>query len=96
MSLEEILGSPGRIRVLKILADHGEINITRLVRETGMHYRLVNKHVEVLKKHGIVVEKRFGRARIIALNRDNPLTRRILSIFTGGENAEGADGRRDA
>lgn len=49
MSLEEILGSPGRIRILRVLLNHGEVNITRLVRETGMHYRLVNRHLEVLK-----------------------------------------------
>jgi len=83
VSLEEILGSPGRIRILRILAEHQEVNITRIVRETGMHYRLVNKHIEVLKKHGIVIEKRFGRARLIALNRDNPLVEKLLELFSG-------------
>ncbi len=88
MSLEEILGSPGRVRILRVLANHGELNITRLVRETGMHYRLVNKHIEVLKRHGIVIEKRFGRARIVALNTENPLTRTLLRIFRGDEGGE--------
>ncbi len=88
MSLEEILGSPGRVRILRVLANHGELNITRLVRETGMHYRLVNRHIEVLKRHGVVVEKRFGRARIVALNMENPLTRTLLRIFQGGEDGE--------
>ena len=83
MSLEEILGSPGRVRILRVLAEYNEINITRLVRETGMHYRLVNHHIEVLKRHGVVVEKRFGRARIIILNRDNPIVEKILALFAG-------------
>ncbi|AEM39790.1 regulatory protein ArsR [Pyrolobus fumarii 1A] len=93
MSLEEILGSPGRIRILRVLLNHGEVNITRLVRETGMHYRLVNRHLEVLKKHGVIVEKRYGRARIITLNRDNPLTRLLAEIFERlGEREQGPHG----
>jgi len=79
--IEDVLGSPGRIRILRVLLHHNEVNITKLVKETGMHYRLVVKHLKILEQHGIVIEKRYGRARIIALNRDNPLTQLILEVF---------------
>ncbi len=93
MSLEEILGSPGRVRILRVLAEHGEMNISRLVRETGMHHRLVNHHIEVLKRHGVVVEKRHGRARLISLNRGNPLVETLLELFTRlGENEARGNG----
>ncbi len=81
-AIEEILGNTGRIRILRVLLIYNEVNITKLVRETGMHYRLVIKHLNILKQHGIVTEKRYGRARIIVLNRDNPLTQAIQEVFT--------------
>lgn len=61
---EELLGSKGRIRVLRVLAESGELNISEVGRRTGMNYTSVERHLKALKKMGLLREKRYGKIRI--------------------------------
>ncbi len=61
---EELLGSRGRIRVLQILAERGELNISEVGRRTGMNYTSVERHLEALSGMGLLREKRYGKIRI--------------------------------
>lgn len=72
MELEELFGSKGRTKILKIILNEGEVNITRLVKLSGLHYNLVKKHVEYLSSLGIVKVKSLGRIRIVEANFDDP------------------------
>ena len=83
MRLERILGSPGRIKLLKIILKHGQINITRLTRESGLHHRLVARYLNDLEEEGVVTVRRVGRLRIIEANLHKPevaLLRDLLEI----------------
>ncbi|MCE4603409.1 MAG: helix-turn-helix domain-containing protein [Aeropyrum sp.] len=79
--LEDIITSKGKVKILKILVKDGQANITRLVRETGMHHKLVSKHIEDLKRMGLVGEKRYGRIRFIYLEYGDPRVRVIREII---------------
>ncbi|MCE4621036.1 MAG: ArsR family transcriptional regulator [Desulfurococcales archaeon] len=72
MDLEQLLRSRGRVRVLKVVLEKGQINISRLARETGLHHRIVSKYIEEFKSMGIVSEKRYGRLRVIEANLLDP------------------------
>ena len=61
---EELLGSRGRIRVLRVLAEGGELYLTEVGRRTGMNYTSVERHLEKLKEMGLIREKRYGKIRI--------------------------------
>ena len=61
---EELLGSRGRIRVLRVLAESVELNISEVGRRTGMNYTSVERHLEALAKMGLIREKRYGKIRI--------------------------------
>lgn len=61
---EELLGSRGRIRVLQVLAESGELNISEVGRRTGMNYTSVERHLEALSEMGLLREKRYGKIRI--------------------------------
>ena len=61
---EELLGSRGRIRVLQVLAESGELNISEVGRRTGMNYTSVERHLEALSGMGLLREKRYGKIRI--------------------------------
>jgi len=61
---EELLGSRGRIRVLRVLAESGGLNITEVARKTGMNYTSVERHLEKLKGLGLLRERRYGKIRI--------------------------------
>lgn len=61
---EEILGSKGRIRVLEVLTESGELNISEISRRTGLNYTSVERHLTKLEKLGLLKEKRYGKIRI--------------------------------
>ncbi len=48
---EEILGSKGRIRVLEVLTESGELNISEISRRTGLNYTSVERHLTKLTKN---------------------------------------------
>ena len=62
--IEEILGSKGRVRVLKVLSESGELNISEVSRRTGLNYTSVERHLVKLQKLGLLKEKRYGKIRI--------------------------------
>lgn len=72
MDLEKLIGSKGRLRVLKLLLEEGQVNITRVVKETGLHHRLVVKHMNELKSMGLVEERRYGRLRLFEVDMTDP------------------------
>jgi DNA-binding transcriptional ArsR family regulator len=61
---EELLGSRGRVRVLRVLSESGELNISEVGRRTGMNYTSVERHLERLRDMGLLREKRYGKIRI--------------------------------
>jgi DNA-binding transcriptional ArsR family regulator len=77
---EEILGSKGRIRVLKVLSESGELNISEVSRRTGLNYTSVERHLMKLKKMDLLNEKRYGKIRIFEIN-----FRRLSITFEQGK-----------
>lgn len=63
-SIEELFGSRGRTRILRVLSENGELNISEIGRSARMNHDDVNDHLEKLKESGLVREKRFGPIRI--------------------------------
>lgn len=64
---EEILGSKGRIKVLQVLSESGELNISEVGRRTGLNYSSVERHLVKLEKMGLLKEKRYGKIRIFEI-----------------------------
>lgn len=84
MSVEDILSSKGRIRILRILYHFGEANITKIVRESRLNHKSVVKHLKMLVKTGIVSERTAGRSKLYSINFANPKAialRDILSVL---------------
>ncbi|OYT50674.1 MAG: ArsR family transcriptional regulator [Desulfurococcales archaeon ex4484_204] len=78
--LEDIFSSRGRVKVLKTIIELEEVNISRLIKLTRLNYRTVVKHLEYLKKVGIVDEIVVSRTRIFRLNLLNPKVRLLIDL----------------
>jgi len=52
-----------------------------LVLKTNSTYNQVNANLLILSQEGIIEEKRYGRVRMIKLNRENPKTLLLLQAF---------------
>ena len=83
MSIEKILSSKGRVRILAELARNEEgINISRIVRKTGLCYRAVSKYLREFAEEELVKEIRYGRMRVFKLNTENPIVLDIKRLLT--------------
>jgi DNA-binding transcriptional ArsR family regulator len=71
VNAEDLLGSKGRIRVLRVLTESRELNISEVGRRAGMNYTSVERHLEALTKMGLLNEKRYGKIRIFEITFDN-------------------------
>jgi DNA-binding transcriptional ArsR family regulator len=63
LELEDVFCSRTRIKVLKLLFQYGQLNTTDLARRLGANYATTLRHLSLLKKEGVVMEKRSGRTR---------------------------------
>ncbi len=73
--------SPGRLRVLRYVLNKGQVNITKLIRETGLPHKLVDKYIRELEEEGIVSERRYGRLRIVEANLLDPKVSALREII---------------
>jgi len=66
--LSSLIGNRGKYKVLKTIYDYGEVNISRIARETGLNYEYVKRYLSELKSMGIINERTFGRAKLYSIN----------------------------
>lgn len=71
MSIEDTFSSKGRVRILRILVEIEELNISEIARRTGLNYATTNQHLQALENAGLVRHKRFGRIRIFHFNEED-------------------------
>jgi len=76
-----VLSSKGRVRILRILADIGELNISEIARRAGLNYATTNQHLKVLEDYRLVKHKKFGRIRIFRYNEENSRARMIKQLM---------------
>jgi len=80
IDLEDLLSSKLRIKILKKLAHHGELNISALVKETASNHAEIIKNITFLKEKELIEEKFFGRIHILRMRKET-LVGKIISDF---------------
>jgi len=78
--IEALFSSRGRVKIIKILAKEGELNISEIVRRTKLNHSTVYQHLMFLESIGIVQEKTFGRIKIYRFKDEN-IKARALKKF---------------
>ncbi len=84
--LEEVFSSKGRIRILQLLVVHKELTVTQITNKTRLNHHTAITHLQNLVSLGIIVEKRYGRIRIFALNYHSKLTRILINFIRSWKN----------
>ncbi|MCD6443709.1 winged helix-turn-helix transcriptional regulator [Candidatus Bathyarchaeota archaeon] len=79
--LEDAFSSRGRVRILAVLCEYGELNLSEVARKTGLNSTSTVNHLKVLTEKGLVAERRFGRVKMYRLNLENPKTKLITDFL---------------
>jgi len=80
-SIEDVFSSRGRVRILKILVDVGELNITEIARRARLSHSAANRHLVALREMRVLEEKRFGKIRIFSFKFEDPRVRAIKTLI---------------
>jgi len=81
MNIEDVFSSKLRIKILKLLMQMGELNISEIVRRLRVNYNIVNGHLKVLEDEGIIQHKVFGRIRLYKLNESSSKAKAVYSLI---------------
>ena len=81
MDVEDIFSSRVRMRILKVLAQIGELNVSDITRRLDVNYQTTARHLDVLEAEGILQQKKFGRIRLYKLNERSPKTKAIHTLL---------------
>ncbi|HUH82625.1 MAG TPA: ArsR family transcriptional regulator [Nitrososphaerales archaeon] len=76
------MSSYGRTKVLTIMLETGELNISEITRRSGLSHSATAQHLEYLTKSGILTEKRFNRIRIFRIDQDSPLAGALMRFYS--------------
>ena len=74
MQVEDLFSSYGRTKILTLMLEAEELNISEITRRSGLSHSSASQHLEFLARSGILTEKRFNRIRIFCVDRKNPVT----------------------
>ena len=79
--IEDVLSSRGRVRILKLLAELGELNVSAISRTINLNHSAVKEHLRFLTEVGLIKEKRFGRILIYQFEESNILAQSLKQVF---------------
>jgi len=81
MNVEDVFSSKLRMKIIKIIAQVGELNVSEIARRLNVNYNTISKHLKVLEDEGILQHKVFGRIRLYRLNEHSPKAKAIQNLI---------------
>ena len=68
MELEEVFSSKPRMKILKLIARLGALNVSDIARRINLNYSTTNLHLKLLEAEGILEQRIYGRIRMYRFN----------------------------
>lgn len=87
MDVGDVFSSKLRIKIIKILMQMGELNVSEIARRLGVNYKTTDKHLKILEDEEVLQRKVFGRIRLYRLNEYSPKTRAVQNLIEVWEHA---------
>ena len=69
MELEEVFSSKPRMKILKLIARLGALNVSDIARRINLNYSTTNQHLKLLEAEGILEQRVYGRIRMYRFNK---------------------------
>jgi len=81
MDLEAVFSSKPRMKILKLIARLGALNVSDIARRTNLNYMATNKHLKLLEAEGVLQQRSYGRIRMYKYNESSPKAKAVLSLI---------------
>ena len=81
MQIEEVFSSKPRMKILKLIARLGSLNISDIARRINLNYTTTNQHLKLLEAEGILQQRVYGRIRMYKFNESSPKARAVQNLI---------------
>jgi len=88
MNVEDVFSSRLRMKILRILAQVGELNGSEIARRLNANYVTTNKHLKALEEESILSHKVFGRIHLYRFNERSPKAKAVQALIEAWESSD--------
>jgi DNA-binding transcriptional ArsR family regulator len=81
VEIEEVFSSKPRMKILKLIARLGALNISDVARRINLNYTATNRHLKLLESEGILRQKVYGRIRMFRFNEVSPKAKAVQNLI---------------
>ena len=81
MEIEDVFSSKPRVKILKLLARLGALNVTDIARRLNLNYVATNRHLRILEAEGVLQQRVYGRIRMYRFNESSPKAKAVQNLI---------------
>jgi DNA-binding IclR family transcriptional regulator len=73
------------MKILKLIARLGELNVTDIARRIGLNFTTTSRHLQVMEQEGVLQQRVYGRIRMYRFNQASPKAKAVLNLIEAWE-----------
>jgi len=81
MEIEEVFSSKPRMKILRLVARLGALNVSDIARRIKMNYSTTNQHLKLLEAEGILQQRVYGRVRMYRFNEVSSKAKAVQNLI---------------
>jgi DNA-binding transcriptional ArsR family regulator len=81
VEIEHVFSSKPRMKILKLIARLGELNVSDVARRIGVNFTTTSRHLKVLEEEGILQQRVYGRIRMYRFNQASPKAKAVQNLI---------------
>ena len=84
MELEEVFSSKPRMKILKLVYQLAQLNVSDIARKIKMNYTSTAEHLKILRDEGILEERIYGRINMYRFS-DSEKAKAVAALIEAWE-----------
>jgi predicted transcriptional regulator len=85
MELEEVFSSKSRMKILKLIYQLGQLNVSDVARRLNLNFTSTSEHLKVLEAEGLLQERTYGRVRMYRFNEGSAKAKAVQTLIDAWE-----------
>ena len=81
MEIEAVFSSKPRMKILKLIARLGALNVSDIARRINLNYTTTNQHLKMLEAEGVLQQRVYGRIRMYKFNETSPKAKAVQNLI---------------
>ena len=81
MEIEEVFSSKSRMKILKLIYQLGQLNVSDVARRLKLNFASTSEHLKVLESEGILQKRTYGRVRMYRFDEGSAKAKAVMALI---------------